>query len=101
MKKLIRCIYHEACNLSDEEIRNFNGGKILVWYGFNNYSRNLTHINELKKIILQEYPETRDEDIEVFFIENSRVYARHTMLTVAIPVEDFIRLRANDEIYYW
>jgi hypothetical protein len=76
--------------MSDDEMREEIKGKMIyVLYGFNNYACNLTHINELRDLILQDYPETKDEDIEVRFIERSRSkYARRTMLSTSIPVED-------------
>lgn len=102
-KKLKIFIHEETLRMSDDEIRQACGGSkfIGVLYGFNNYSCNLTHINELKECILKDYPDTKDEDIEVWWIRETMSirHARFTMLRVAIPTEDFIKLRAERKIY--
>lgn len=87
--------------MSDSQIRQTGRKRIGVLYGFNNYGCNLKHINELKKYILEDYPDTKDEDIEVWYISDTESikHARFTMLRVTIPTEDFIKLRTNREIY--
>lgn len=87
--------------MSEDKIRENYKEHIGILYGFNNYECNLEHIKELKNIILNDYPDTKDEDIEVWFIENyqSDIHARHTMLRVMVSVEDFIKLRNNRKIH--
>lgn len=101
MKELKRFIQEGTLRMSDEEIRQACKEKIGVLYGFNNYGCNLTHINELRECILNDYPDTKDEDIEVWWIRDTQSirHARFTMLYVAIPTEDFIRLRADGKIF--
>lgn len=100
-KELKRFVEEETLKMSDEEIRKNCKENIEILYGYNNYECNLKHINELKKCILLYYPNTKDEDIEVRFISSTESirHAGFTMLRVAIPTEDFIKLRINGKIY--
>lgn len=100
-KELKRFIQEEILKMSDNEIRKTCKCNIGILYGFNNYKCNLKHINELKKCILKDYPNVKDEDIEVWFISDTMSirHARFTMLRVTISTEDFIKLRSNGEIY--
>lgn len=100
-KELKRFIHESALKLSDDEIREQCKEYIRVLYGFNNYGCNLVHINELKECILKDYPDTKDEDMDIWFISayESIRHARFTMLSVPIPTEDFIKLRAEGQIY--
>ena len=101
MKDMTRFIDERTLGMSDDEIRGNCKEKIGILYGFNNYGCNLTHINELKECILKDYPGTKDDDIEVWWIRDTQSirHARFTMLYVAIPTEDFIKLRADRQIY--
>ena len=101
MKELKRFIHEGTLKMSDDKIRETCKESIGILYGFNNYGCNLTHINELKECILKDYPDTKDEDIEVWFISNTESirHARFTMLRVSIPTEDFIKLRTEGQIY--
>ena len=101
MKELKRFIQEGTLKMSDDEIREACKESIGILYGFNNYGCNLTHINELKECILKDYPDTKDKDIEVWFISNTESirHARFTMLKVSIPTEDFIKLRTEGQIY--
>ena len=94
-------MYEGALDLSDDEIRNHHKEYVRVLYGSNDYKCNLTHINELKECVLKNYPNTKDEDIEVLFISTTESirHARFTMLSVPIPTEDFIKLRSEGQIY--
>ena len=100
MKKMGRFIQEGTWRMTDDEIREVCKEKIGVLYGFNNYGCNLIHINELREGILKEYPNTKDEDIEVWWIRDTQSirHARFTMLRVAIPTEDFIKLRKERQI---
>ena len=101
MKDMKRFIDERTLGMSDDEIREVCREEIGILYGFNNYGCNLTHINELKECILKDYPDTKDDDIEVWWIRDTQSirHARFTMLYVAIPTEDFIKLRADRQIY--
>ena len=100
MKKMGRFIQEGTWRMTDDEIREVCKEKIGVLYGFNNYGCNLIHINELREGILKEYPNTKDEDIEVWWIRDTQSirHARFTMLRVDIPTEDFIKLRKERQI---
>lgn len=101
MKEMKKFIDERTLGMSDDEIRQQCKEKIGILYGFNNYGCNLTHINELRECVLKDYPDTKDEDIEVWWIRDTQSirHARFTMLYVAIPTEDFIKLRADGQIY--
>ncbi len=101
MKELKRFIQEGTLRMMDDEIRQSYKEKIGVLYGFNNYGCNLKHINELRECILRDYPNTLDEDIEVWWIRDTQSirHTRFTMLYVAIPTEDFIKLRTEGQIY--
>lgn len=100
-KVLGRYVHEGTLRMSDEDIRRECGESIEILYGFNNYSCNIVHINELKTQILKDYPDTKDEDIEVWCIKEpeSIRHARFTMLRTTIPVEDFLRLRQENQIH--
>lgn len=100
-KELKKFVLEGTLKMSDDEIRQKCIENIGILYGFNNYSCNLTHINELKGCILKDYPDTKDEDIEVWFIDKTESirHARFTMLRIYIPIEDFIKLRTEGQIY--
>lgn len=86
---------------SDEVIMQAETKTVGLYYAFNNYSCNLVHINELKEEILKDYPDTKDEDIEVYRVlpTESIRHARFTVLRVSIPKEEFIRLRNENLIH--
>ena len=86
---------------SDDVIMLSDAKTVGVYYSFNNYSCNLAHINALKEEILKDYPDMRDEDIEVqYILHNESIrHARFTVLRVSIPKEEFIRLRKENLIH--
>ena len=100
-KELRRFVQKGTLEMSDKEIRQNCKENIGILYGFNNYGCNLIHINELKECILKDYPDAKDEDIEVWFIDKTESirHARFIMLRVCIPIEDFIKLRSEGQIY--
>jgi hypothetical protein len=100
--RLERCAQESDARASDDEIRElYKNGTISVWYVFNTYGRSVKHILELCEAIRAEYPEKKDEDMEIWYIDERQSWrhARHTALRVSIPVEDFIKLRNEFEIY--
>lgn len=99
-KRLKRYINVENYRASDDEIRAVCPERICIWYGFNNYECNMTHINALCDAVRSEYPDMENKDMEVRVITHgqSRAHEGHTTLRVPIPVEDFIRLRQAHEI---
>lgn len=100
-KKLERYINVENYAASDETIRELCPERICIWYAFDrNYNCNVAHINELCAAIRSEYPDMKDEDMEVRVITHgqSRAHEGYTTLRVPIPVEDFLRLRQARQI---
>ena len=100
MKNLKRLVGENVFRLDDERIRELFPNGLNVFYGFNNYSCSMKHLNELKEHVLSDYPDTKDEDMEVAYIlpfESIR-HARFTMLIVGVPTEDFINLRKDGKI---
>ena len=100
-KELKRFIGERTLKMNDDDIRKDCPEKIGILYGFNNYNCDLKQIGELKESILKDYPETKDEDIEVWCIapHESIRHARFTMLRVAIPTDDYIKLKNDRKIY--
>ena len=94
-------IQEGTLKMSDDKIRELRDDKIGVLYGNNSYGCSLSHINDLKACILNDYPDTKDEEIEAWFITPtmSRHHARQTMLWVHIPVEDFLNLKQDGKIH--
>lgn len=76
-------------------------GYVVIYYGTNSYSCNIPHINMLCDSIKKEYPDIKEEDIEVYFVPETRSirHARFTTLSVAIPVKEFIKLRQENNIH--
>ena len=101
IKMFKRFVQEGTFKMSDEEIRQACKEKIGILYGFDSYGYNFGYINKLKGYILKDYPDVKDEDIEVWSISNTESirHARFTMLRVSIPIEDFIKLRGNGNIY--
>jgi hypothetical protein len=101
VKILKRFIDERSLGMSDDDIRKDCPEKIGILYGFDNYNCSLKQIGELKEYILKDYPDTKDEDIEVWYIapHESIRHARFTMLRISIPTEDFIELRKHRNIY--
>lgn len=99
MKMCFKFVKENMYRTSDDEIRSCKTVSIL--YGFDNYKCDLIHISELKSCIIKDYPEYRDNNIKVEFIlpHESTRHARQTMLSVAIPADDFIKLRKDREIH--
>lgn len=99
-KRLGKFVKEGVLKMTDEEISELGSSTMCVLYGYNNYNASVAHIMELKAEVLKDYPETKDENMEVWFIGNGESirHARMTMLCVRIPVEDFFKLRANNEI---
>ena len=99
-KRLERYTHSSNFRASEDEIRERYSERIYIFYGFDNYECNLTHIKELSDAIRKEYPDTTDKDINICFVEQrqSISHAGFTTLGVAIPVEDFLRMRQNHEI---
>lgn len=103
-KEVKKFIEDSILKMTDDEIRLSFKEKIGVFYGFNtfnNYECNLKHVNELREYVLKDYPNTSDKDIEVWWIKDTQSirHARFTMLYIAIPTEDFIKLKAEGQIY--
>lgn len=101
MKKIERYVDEEHFRASDVEIRKRNEGfGICIWYSFNNYGCSISHVLELRDAIRAEYPDKKDTDMEVWFVEphQSTRHALYTTLRVSIPVEDFIKLRQEHKI---
>ena len=102
MSKIIKFIQEGVFNWDEETLRKeIPWEKIIILYGTNNYECNLNHIEKLKNKILEDYPETKNEDIEVRYIlhTESRRHARFTMLAVSIDLDEYIRLRNKGEIH--
>lgn len=99
-KRLERYIREENYHAPDDEIRELCKNGISIWYGFDTYQNSVKHIHELCEAIRSEYPDAKDEDMEVWFVEphQSIRHARFTTLRVKIPTEDFIRLRQERKI---
>lgn len=101
MKRLDRYIQERSFHVPDDEIRQLCKDKISIWYGFNNYESSIKHVLELRDAVRADYPDMKDEDMEVWFVEphQSIRHARFTTLRVSIPVEDFIKLRQDRKIF--
>ena len=97
-KRLERYIQERNFNITTEELKDMT--RIGIFYGFNNYSCSVQHILELAEAVRQEYPNISNDDMNIWYVERSQSirHAGYTTLYVSIPVEDFIRLRMNDEI---
>ena len=100
MKRLELYIQERNFCAPDDEIRRLCKEKIAVWYGFNNYQSSVKHILELCEAVRNDYPDMKDEEMEVWFVERHQSirHARYTTLRVSIPVEDFIKLRQDGKI---
>ena len=97
-KRLERYIQERNFNITTEELKDMT--RIGIFYGFNNYSCSVQHILELAEAVRHEYPNIGNEDMNIWYVERSQSirHVGYTTLYVSIPVEDFIRLRMNDEI---
>ena len=99
-KRLERYIQERNFNISAEELKDMDMTRIGIFYGFNNYSCSVQHVLELAEAVRQEYPNISNDDMSIWYLEHSQSirHAGYTTLYVPIPVDDFIRLRMNNEI---
>lgn len=100
MKEVKKFIQEGTFWMTDDEIREACKEKIGILYGTDYYNCDLEYINELRNAIYKEYPDTKDKDIEVWWIRETMSirHASFTMLRVCIPTEDFIKLRKERQI---
>lgn len=100
VKNLERYIQERNFYAPDDELRTLCPTSIGIFYAFNTYSCSLEHIKELAEAVRKEYPTLRDDQMNIWYVERSQSI-RHACLTtlyVSIPIEDFIRMRQNNEI---
>lgn len=99
-KRLERYIMDRNYHTSDEEILRLCPDVIGIFYGFNNYMCNVTHIKELVDAVHAEYPEIKEEDMNIWYVEKhmSIRHAGYTVLRVSIPTIDYLKMRKNHEI---
>lgn len=94
--KMIKKFAHESAFKSTDTTVE----KIGIFYGFNNYGCTLQHINELKNAVLIDFPDMKDEDIEVWKITTNQSLrnAQKTMLHVMIPYDTFKKFNEQNLI---
>lgn len=95
-----RYVKEGVMKMTDEEICELGSSTVGILYGFNNYDTDIRHVNELKEIINKEYPDIKEEKMNIWTISaaDSMRRANTMMVRIAIPVEDFIRLRQEGQI---
>ena len=84
--RLIRCIPSSVYH--DIKQDAFNGDTVGVYYGFDSYNASVARINELTKVIKQENPGIREDDMDIVFITRgmSNRHAHLTMINIRQPV---------------
>ena len=89
--------HYSFYNATDEEIMEYGKkfGGICIAYGTNTYNKKLSRANELFCWIKEDYPNIKDDDVEI------RVLTRYDSVWIAdilvlefiVSAEEFIRLR--------
>lgn len=99
-KRLEKYIREDNFYATDDELRKLCPQHIGVFYGFNTYSDSVQHIMELVKAVKEDRPDIKEKDMTVWYVQRhqSRRHAGYTTLYVPIPIEDYLRMRHNDEI---
>jgi hypothetical protein len=72
-----------------------------VFYGTNSRKNTMAQVLELRECVRQDYPDIKDEDIEVLSITSkvSERFAGYTMVRIDMPLDDFVKLRDSKDIY--
>lgn len=96
-----RFVRESIFKLNDEELNKLDVKYVSILYGSDNYRCDVKYINELRKFVRADYPNIRDKDIDVWFIsaDESIMHARHTMLNISIPIEDYMKFKSEDKIH--
>lgn len=96
-----RFVRESIFKLNDEELNKLDVKYVSILYGSDNYRCDVKYINELRKFVRADYPNIRDKDIDVWFIsaDESIIHARHTMLNISIPIEDYMKFKSEDKIH--
>lgn len=99
-KRLEKYISSVNFHATDDELRELCPTHICVYYAFDSYANNLHHIMDLASAIKNEYPNIQEKDMTVWFVNSnqSRRHVGYTTLYVPIPIEDYLRMRHNNEI---
>lgn len=100
-KELKRFVQEGVFKMTDEQLReNCYNDSVGVFYSFGYYSANMKHLNEIKEEIVKDYPNKKDEDIEVWYIQSTESirHARFTMLWTKIPINDYFLLKHEGKI---
>lgn len=95
--------------MTDEEILKCKMKRVL--YGATGYNRKLSDVMKIRAVIALEYPDIKDDDIEIVEVKKesnghvrsmtgfeSRYYANQIMLSCRIPSEDYLRLLHDGKI---
>lgn len=84
--RMIRCIPSSVYH--DIKQDAFNGDTVGVYYGFDSYNASVARINELTKVIKQENPDIREDEMDIIFITRSMSnrHAHFTMIHIRQPV---------------
>ena len=97
MPNVIRCMH-------GGHLRGLKSGTpspetIGVYYGFNNYSRNIQQLMTLVNVIKAEVPGITEKDMEVYEITpaQSDRHAHHTMIFLYVPT-DLVRKNLDNYI---
>ena len=93
--------YHLPENEVRELCKQYNRGRVFVYYGDNTYKHSVKHILDLCNAIIEDYPAMEYKDMEVRTINTSQSnrHAHITMIGVNIPVDDYIRMRNENTIH--
>lgn len=91
---LTHCSFYDA---TDEEItehgKRYSG--IRIAYGSNSYNKTMSRANEMFRLIKEDYPDIKEDDVEIRVLtKNDSVWIAHILvLEFVISAEEFIRLR--------
>lgn len=91
----------ETLRGTEEEIREWYKYDVVgVHYTSMGYGDTVDYVERLRDEVLKEYPNIKKTDMRIWIIgdHESRRHARFLTLFVPIPIDDFLRLRAENKI---
>ena len=99
--KIQRLIDSSSFHASEAEIREwYKYGVVGVYYTSMGYGDTVAYVEELTAEVLKEYPKVNKSDVRIWTIgeKESNMHAHFMTLIVPIPIDDFLRLRAEGKI---
>lgn len=88
-------------HLTEEELRKvYTYGSVGIHYAFNDYRNDVQKIIDLSTEVHKDYPGMRNDEMTIWVISDKESirHAKVTTLFIQIPIEDYLKLRNQNQI---